>query len=65
MDFIFIIIECIDEIVDMQGLKLQVVEIIEVVMCGEIEFNESLICCVVLFKGLDVGVLQCVYDECL
>lgn len=35
-------------------------------MWGEIkDFNESLMCCVELFKGLDVSVLECVYVECL
>lgn len=66
MDLMLIMIECIDEIVDFCGLKMQVVEIIEVLMCGEIcDFNESFMCCVVLLVGFDVYVFECVYEEWL
>jgi phosphoserine phosphatase len=63
MDSTLITIECIDEIADMQGLKPQVAEITEAAMRGEIEFNESLTRRVALWKGLDAGALQRVYDE--
>jgi phosphoserine phosphatase len=63
MDSTLIMIECIDEIADMQGLKPQVAAITEAAMRGEIEFRESLTRRVALLKGLDAGALQRVYDE--
>lgn len=63
MDSTLITIECIDEIADMQGLKLQVAEITEAAMRGEIEFQESLTRRVGLLKGLHASALQKVYDQ--
>jgi phosphoserine phosphatase len=63
MDSTLIMIECIDEIADMQGLKPQVAAITEAAMRGEIEFRESLTRRVALLEGLDAGALQRVYDE--
>lgn len=65
MDLMLIIIECIDELVDFVGKKVEVLVVIEVVMCGEIDYWESLCCCLVLLVGFDVCVLVCVYGECL
>src|SRR5690606_26483666 len=63
MDSTLIIIECIDEIADMQGLKAQVSEITEAAMRGELDFRQSLAKRVALLKGLDASALQRVYDE--
>ncbi|MFZ2540986.1 MAG: phosphoserine phosphatase SerB [Gallionella sp.] len=63
MDSTLIAIECIDEIADMQGLKLQVASITQAAMRGEIEFAESLRLRVALLTGLDEHALQRVYDE--
>jgi phosphoserine phosphatase len=63
MDSTLITIECIDEIADMQGLKLQVAAITESAMRGEIDFRQSLARRVALLKGLEEGALQRVYDE--
>jgi phosphoserine phosphatase len=63
MDSTLITIECIDEIADMQGLKLQVAAITEAAMRGEIEFNESLTRRVALLAGLDASALERVYNE--
>ncbi|MFP5410056.1 MAG: phosphoserine phosphatase SerB [Gammaproteobacteria bacterium] len=63
MDSTLITIECIDEIADMQGLKLQVSAITEAAMRGEIDFAESLRRRVALLAGLDQSALQRVYDE--
>lgn len=63
MDSTLIGIECIDEIADMQGLKLQVAAITEAAMRGEIDFAESLRRRVALLEGLEEGALQRVYDE--
>ena len=63
MDSTLITIECIDEIADMQGLKIQVAEITEAAMRGELDFGESLTRRVALLEGLDAAALQRVYDE--
>ncbi len=63
MDSTLITIECIDEIADMQGLKLQVSEITEAAMRGELDFSESLKRRVALLEGLDAVALARVYDE--
>ena len=63
MDSTLITIECIDEIADMQGLKLQVAAITTAAMRGEIDYPQSLRQRVALLKGLDAGALQRVYDE--
>lgn len=63
MDSTLICIECIDEIADHQGLKVEVAEITASAMRGEIEFAESLRRRVRLLAGLDEAVLDAVYRE--
>ena len=63
MDSTLISIECIDEIADYMELKPQVAEITEAAMRGEIDFETSLKSRVSLLKGLDVSVLERVYEE--
>ena len=63
MDSTLINIECIDETADFAGLKPQVSAITEAAMRGELNFEESLTQRVKLLAGLDVTVLQRVYDE--
>ena len=63
MDSTLINIECIDEIADFMNLKPQVAEITEAAMRGDIDFETSLRKRVSLLKGLDVSVLERVYDE--
>lgn len=63
MDSTLIVIECIDEIADMHGLKAEVANITQSAMRGEIEFAESLRLRVALLEGLDESALQRVYDE--
>jgi phosphoserine phosphatase len=63
MDSTLISIECIDEIADFMNLKPQVAEITEAAMRGEIDFETSLRKRVSLLKGLDVSVLDRVYEE--
>lgn len=63
MDSTLISIECIDEIADFMNIKPQVAEITEAAMQGEIDFETSLRKRVSLLKGLDVSVLERVYDE--
>jgi phosphoserine phosphatase len=63
MDSTLISIECIDEIADFMNLKPQVAAITESAMRGEIDFETSLRQRVSLLKGLDVTVLERVYDE--
>lgn len=64
MDSTLISIECIDEIADMAGLRLQVSAITESAMRGEItDFKDSLRRRVALLKGLPLDALQQVYIE--
>lgn len=63
MDSTLISIECIDEIADFMNLKPQVAEITEAAMRGDIDFETSLRQRVSLLQGLDVAVLERVYDE--
>jgi phosphoserine phosphatase len=63
MDSTLISIECIDEIADFMNLKPQVAEITEAAMRGEIDFETSLRSRVSLLQGLDVSVLDRVYQE--
>lgn len=63
MDSTLISIECIDEIADFMNLKPQVAEITEAAMRGELDFETSLRKRVSLLKGLDVSVLERVYEE--
>ncbi len=63
MDSTLITIECIDEIADFMNLKPEVAAITESAMRGEIDFETSLRKRVSLLKGLDVSVLERVYEE--
>ncbi|WP_024902924.1 phosphoserine phosphatase SerB [Robbsia andropogonis] len=64
MDSTLITIECIDEIADFCGLKMEVSAITEAAMRGEIlDFGESLRRRVALLQGLDASVLEKVYAE--
>ena len=63
MDSTLINIECIDEIADFMNLKPQVAAVTEAAMRGEIDFETSLRQRVSLLKGLDVSVLERVYEE--
>lgn len=63
MDSTLITIECIDEIADFMNIKPQVAAITEAAMRGDIDFETSLRQRVSLLKGLDVSVMERVYDE--
>jgi phosphoserine phosphatase len=63
MDSTLINIECIDEIADFANLKPQVAKITEEAMQGKLDFNQSLKERVALLKGLDVAVLDKVYNQ--
>jgi len=63
MDSTLISIECVDEIADFINIKQQVAAITESAMRGEIDFNASLQKRVGLLKGVDVQVLESVYNE--
>jgi len=65
MDSTLIQCECIDEIAAFLGIKAEVSEITERAMRGELDFAASLIERVQLLAGLDVSVLDRVYDECI
>lgn len=61
MDSTMITVECIDELADYAGLKLQIAAITEAAMRGELDFEGALDARVGLLKGLDAGVI----DQCL
>ncbi|MDQ6980606.1 MAG: phosphoserine phosphatase SerB [Ghiorsea sp.] len=63
MDSTLIQCECIDEIADFLGIKKDIAAITQQAMEGKLDFSESLIARVRLLAGLDVSVLQRVYDE--
>ncbi|MGH8714695.1 MAG: phosphoserine phosphatase SerB [Casimicrobiaceae bacterium] len=63
MDSTLITIECVDEIAALHGIGPQVAAITARAMRGEIDFRESLTRRVALLAGLDVNMLQRVYDE--
>ena len=64
MDSTLITIECVDEIADYAGCKAEVAAITEAAMRGEIpDYDESLRRRVALLAGLDVAVLDRVFDE--
>jgi phosphoserine phosphatase len=63
MDSTLINIECVDEIADYINVKPQVAAITEAAMHGEIDFETSLRQRVLLLKGLEVSVLDRVYEE--
>ena len=64
MDSTLISIECIDEIADAVGKKIEVAAITEAAMRGEItDFKDSLTRRVALLKGVPAEALQAVYDQ--
>lgn len=63
MDSTLISIECTDEIGSYAGIKSQVAEITKSAMRGEIDFETSLRRRLALLKGLDVSLLERVYEE--
>jgi len=63
MDSTIIGCECIDELADMAGLKLQVANITERAMRGELDFEDALKMRVALLKGLPLEALARVYAE--
>ena len=58
-----ITVECIDELADFVGKKIEVAAITERAMNGELNFESALTERVGLLKGLPVAVLQQCYDE--
>ncbi len=65
MDSTLIQCECIDEIAGFLGIKSQVAAITGRAMRGELDFAASLTERVQLLAGLDAGVLDQVYEECI
>jgi len=65
MDSTLIQCECIDEIAGFLGIKQQISEITERAMRGELDFAASLTERVQLLSGLDAGVLDQVYEQCI
>ncbi len=65
MDSTLIQCECIDEIADFLGIKSRVAAITERAMRGELDFAASLSERTQLLAGLDVEVLDQVYDKCI
>ncbi|AKC31967.1 phosphoserine phosphatase SerB [Candidatus Pantoea carbekii] len=63
MDSTAIQIECIDEIAKLAGYGIQVTEITERAMCGEMDFETSLRKRVSILKGTDASILKKVLDE--
>jgi phosphoserine phosphatase len=64
MDSTLINIECVDEIADIVGRKVEVAEITEAAMRGEIaDYKDSLRRRVALLAGVTEAALQKVYDE--
>lgn len=55
--------ECLDELADHVGMRARISEITERAMRGEIAFEGALAERVSLLKGLDVGVLDRLYNE--
>ena len=63
MDSTLIQAECIDEIAKEAGVGEQVSAVTEAAMRGELDFTGSLQARVALLKGLDVHVLEAVYER--
>ena len=63
MDSTLITIECIDEIADYAGKKIEVAAITAAAMRGEIDWPTSLHRRVAALTGLDADVLRQVFDE--
>jgi phosphoserine phosphatase len=63
MDSTIIACECLDELADFAGLKDEIAAITAAAMSGEIAFEGALVQRVARLAGLEIGVLQRVYDE--
>jgi phosphoserine phosphatase len=63
MDSTLITIECIDELADFAGRKVEVSAVTEAAMRGEIDYRESLRRRLALLEGLDARVLARVFGE--
>jgi phosphoserine phosphatase len=63
MDSTLITIECVDEIADLKGIKLEIAAITASAMRGDIDFRESLTRRVALLAGIEASALGRVYDE--
>jgi phosphoserine phosphatase len=63
MDSTLITIECIDELADFAGRKVEVAAVTAAAMHGEIDYPESLRQRLMLLSGLDARMLARVYDE--
>jgi phosphoserine phosphatase len=63
MDSTLITIECIDELGDLAGKKVEIAEITGQAMRGEVEYRESLRRRVKLLAGLPASSLQEIYDQ--
>lgn len=61
MDSTMITVECIDELADYAGIKVQIAEVTEAAMRGELDFAEALDARVALLKGLGADAI----DRCL
>lgn len=61
MDSTMITVECIDELADYAGIKLEIAAITERAMAGELDFADALKARVALLAGLDENVIA----ECL
>jgi phosphoserine phosphatase len=63
MDSTIINVECLDELADFAGLKVEIAAITERAMRGELEFESALRERVAKLKGLPVDTLQRCYNE--
>ncbi|HEY1414701.1 MAG TPA: phosphoserine phosphatase SerB [Caulobacteraceae bacterium] len=63
MDSTIIGCECLDEIADYAGLKVEISAVTARAMAGEIPFEEALRARVALLAGLEIGALQRTFDE--
>jgi phosphoserine phosphatase len=61
MDSTMITVECIDELADYAGIKVEIAAVTEAAMRGELDFAEALDARVALLKGLDATAI----DRCL
>jgi phosphoserine phosphatase len=63
MDSTMIGVECIDELADYAGVKVEVAAVTERAMRGELDFAAALEARVALLKGLDAGAIDRCHDE--
>jgi phosphoserine phosphatase len=63
MDSTMIAVECIDELADFAGVRVEVADVTERAMRGELDFESALRARVALLAGLEVGVLARCHEE--